>query len=179
MRIAWLPPISAGLFLVDYSLAKTTTRRETSPNAGTMIAGRTTRFGRNGPGGPNVPLARYIEEEQVVTHWSVSAALEVQLASRLASFERDYGAIGYPVYPSVMWSLGGEAYRPDNRADTRIVLPAEYATGFYRTDPLPTGDRLLFVPSVRFGIVVFLPNDEDTKSDRRLIDYDGKDIRVR
>lgn len=108
--------------------------------------------------------------------WTVTERLETELAQWLATYERSYGEIGYPVYPSVMWSLGGEARR---NGGARIKLPSQYSAGFYRRDPLPEGDGLVLVPSETFGLVVFLPREEDRASDRRLIDFDGKDILVR
>lgn len=111
--------------------------------------------------------------------WVISAALEAELSTRLEKFKADYGPIDYRVYPSVMWSLGGEAYKPSDPKGTRKSLAPGYSTGFYRTDPSPKGDRLVMVPSARFEFVVFLPNDADLVSHRRLIDYDGEAIAVR
>ena len=111
--------------------------------------------------------------------WKTSERLDTALAEWFARFESSQGRIDYLIYPSVMWSLGGSAYQASRPANTRIGLPAGYSAGFYRRDPMPKGERLIFVPNKRFGLVVFLPRDVDLASDRRLIDYDGKAIVVR
>lgn len=111
--------------------------------------------------------------------WALSGALEEHLAQAIVDFERDHGAIDYAFYPSVMWSLGGVVWNESDPDGTRVDAPAEYATGFYKRDPLPEGDGLMFLPSKRFGLIVFLPSDEDRASDRRLVDYAGDAIVVR
>jgi hypothetical protein len=108
--------------------------------------------------------------------WKISERLEAALAAWLEQFEAGQGRIDYPMYPSGMWSLGGSAGGDDGRANT---LPACYSAGFYRCDPKPKGDRLIFVPSRRFGFVVFLPCAQDVASDRRHVDFDGEHIVVR
>jgi hypothetical protein len=115
----------------------------------------------------------------MATNWTLSAALERELALRLERFEANYGPIGYRVYPSVMWSLGGQAYKPSDADRTRVALPAEYSTGFYRSEPPPKGNGLLLIPSRPFGFVAFLPKADDLESGLRLIDYDGERIVVR
>lgn len=109
--------------------------------------------------------------------WQLSKEIESQLGQWLEDFQAAYGQIGYSFYPSIMWNLGGYAWKPEDPSGSRIDLPARYSAGFYRRDPLPEG--FVFVPSERFGLVVFLPRTEDLASDRRSIDFDGEWIVVR
>lgn len=75
-----------------------------------------------------------------------------------------------------MWTLGGSAQRG---TEEPIEIPASYSAGFYRRDTLPEGNRIILLPSDRFGLVIFSPRPEDLASERRLIDFDGTDIVVR
>ena len=113
------------------------------------------------------------------TEWTISQRLETAISMWLAEFETSSGPIGVPIYPSVMWSLGGEAWREGDPSAQRFSIPAGYSVGFYRRDPAPRGDGLLLVANSRFGYVVVRPKDDDLASERRLIDYDGADIVVR
>jgi hypothetical protein len=111
--------------------------------------------------------------------WRASPQLEAMLAELIDGYERDYAKIGFPYYPSVMWSLGGEAWKDGEPEGQRISLPAEYSVGFYKRDPLPVGDGFVFVASEPFGLIVFLPRPDDLASDRRLIDVERDEIVVR
>ena len=111
--------------------------------------------------------------------WHLSKHLEDQIVVWLEDYERYQQKITHPVYPSIMWSLGGEAWKSEDPEGTRIPIPAGYSVGFYNQNPLPEGDSLIFVKSDRFGLVVFLPRPEDQASSRRLIDFDGEEVIVR
>jgi hypothetical protein len=110
--------------------------------------------------------------------WKFTERAIARIEATLEHFRQE-GLVDRPIYPSLMWSLGGEGWRNSDPENTRVALPAEYVSGFYFQDPPPRGERLILVAEDRFGFVVFLPSDEDQASDRRLIDHDGEQFLVR
>ena len=109
--------------------------------------------------------------------WKISNAADA-LLHRVVEESRQRG-MGPTLFPSVLWSTGGEAWRGSDPTANRIKLPPEHTIGVYNKDPRPALEGFVFVPSERLGFVVFWPSPEDRASPRRLIDYDGESIVVR
>ena len=104
--------------------------------------------------------------------WQITEAARSFLADVVEEFGRR--GLGGPLYPSVMWSPEGQS-----GGSTPAPLAPEYSIGVYKPDHLPAEESFVHIPSDKFGLVVFLPRDEDLRSDRRTIDYDGSSIVVR
>jgi hypothetical protein len=105
-------------------------------------------------------------------NWILSAKLTNFLDSLIKA--SDFASTASDYYPFVGWSLGATMQGP-NGAVTKV--PPRYEVGLAATHDVP-GNKIR-IPSKEFGYVIFDPKPQDANSNRRLIDFDGKDIVVR
>ena len=107
--------------------------------------------------------------------WTLSSAAIAAVERAIVDFARDYAAPEFAYYPLITWRSGGTATR---LGSTPVSLPDRYDLALIKQVDVGASN---FIPisSPRFGVVAFVPSDQDAASSRRLIDYDGKNIVVR
>ena len=105
-------------------------------------------------------------------HWAVSDGLVEVIRQAVANYVRKVPP-DFPYYPSIMWALGGEAFRP---GEPSIKIPAGYTLGVIRQDEI---GHFIAIADATFGYIAFQPRKDDLESTRRLIDDDCETIIVR
>ncbi|MCB1517209.1 MAG: hypothetical protein KDJ19_06290 [Hyphomicrobiaceae bacterium] len=107
--------------------------------------------------------------------WIISQKLEAALEEIMSDPETTrLMSPGVAYYPTIVWATGGTLSKAD---ETIREFPPHYGFGFI--DDKDPGRNGVTIPSATFGVVIFVPNDADRASSRRLLDIEGKSVIVR
>ena len=111
----------------------------------------------------------------MAVQWRLSASAAKLLGDGIAQYLENPGAPDVDFCGVIGWSLGGELVLASGE---RHTIGPRYEIGITAISDIAEYG-LARIDDPALGIVAFQPSAADLASDRRLIDYDGKDIVVR
>ena len=111
----------------------------------------------------------------MASKWHLSGTAAKLLGDGIAQYLENPGAPDFEFCGVIGWSLGGELVLASGERQT---IGPRYEIGITAISDIAEYG-LARIDDPALGIVAFQPSAVDAASDRRLIDYDGKDIVVR
>lgn len=103
--------------------------------------------------------------------WSLSPDLRTFLKGTFQ--EHRPNGLGTDVFPSILWSLGGELHKSE--AEIEKIAP-HYSLGWIKRSDI---GRFIAIDDQNFGVVAFRPKSEDVSAPLKVVDFVNGKIEAR